>query len=486
MRKIFTSLCALLMAGTMSVSAQGYTLRVLTFEDADLGASFSGQAGVDNYVSTWEDMIATDQGSDAMLYGDNYGMESEQFYWWHDGGNTELFSQLNFAYGAYAYWSGGHAISHYWSSDIVTYGDYMSQLTVYRPGSDAMNTAGGGHNGSDNFAVHFGYNDGSEYSTDGRVTLEFADGEARVIDHMYVCPTTYALNCFLNGNELTSNLSADDYVKLIAEGYANDSKVGECEFVMANGDDIVMDWTKWDLYSLGAVDKVVLNIVGTNDNGYGFSQPAYFAYDDVAVRFPSAEPDPEPEPTSYTRSGLTAGKFGTICLQYAVNEGDYTGAVFYKVVERNAAYVTLEEVTSLEAGQAYIFEATGTEINCTYSGDKVTTPATATVNNVLQGVFELTTIPSGKWFLNNNQLWCSTGTQTVGANRAYLTELTPAAKAPVPGRRRLNMPIQANAPTAVENVQSDNVQCTKVMRNGKLYLMYKGTMYDVQGKVIEK
>jgi len=31
-------------------------------------------------------------------------------------------------------------------------------------------------------------------------------------------------------------------------------------------------------------------------------------------------------------------------------------------------------------------------------------------------------------------------------------------------------------------VQRDDVQCTKVIRDGKLYLMYKGTMYDVQGR----
>ena len=485
MRKIFTSFCALLMAGTMAVSAQGYTLRTLTFEDTDLRDGFSGQAGVDNFVSAWSDMIADDQGSDAMLYGDNYGAESEQFYYWHDGGNTELFSQLNYAWGAYAYWSGGHAISHYWSSDIVTYGDYMSQLTVYRPGSDDLNTAGGGHNGSDNFAVHFGYNDGSEYSTDGRVWLEFADGEARVIDHMYVCPTTYALNCFINGNELTSNLSANDYVKLIAEGYLNDEKVSECEFVMANGDDIVLDWTKWDLSSLGAVEKVLLNIVGTNDNGYGFSQPAYFAYDDVAVRFPSEEPE-QPEETSYTRSGLTAGNFGTICLPYDVAEGNFTGATFYKVAERTNEYVTLEEVTSLTAGVAYIFEATGTEINCTYTpGTKVDAPATATAANVLQGSFELAEIPAGNWFLNSNKLWCSTGTQTVDANRAYLTNITPAQAAPVPGRRRINMPMQPQTPTGIEKVQSDKVQSTKVLINGQLYIMRDGKTYTATGEQVK-
>ena len=38
--------------------------------------------------------------------------------------------------------------------------------------------------------------------------------------------------------------------------------------------------------------------------------------------------------------------------------------------------------------------------------------------------------------------------------------------------------------TGVENVQGDDVQCTKVLRDGQLYLMYKGTMYNVQGTQI--
>ena len=34
----------------------------------------------------------------------------------------------------------------------------------------------------------------------------------------------------------------------------------------------------------------------------------------------------------------------------------------------------------------------------------------------------------------------------------------------------------------VENVQGDDVQCTKVLRDGQIYLMYEGRMYDVQGR----
>jgi len=38
--------------------------------------------------------------------------------------------------------------------------------------------------------------------------------------------------------------------------------------------------------------------------------------------------------------------------------------------------------------------------------------------------------------------------------------------------------------TGIENVQGNDVQCTKVLKNGVLYLKYKGTTYDVQGHVI--
>ena len=37
----------------------------------------------------------------------------------------------------------------------------------------------------------------------------------------------------------------------------------------------------------------------------------------------------------------------------------------------------------------------------------------------------------------------------------------------------------------IEDVPSDQVQSTKLLRNGQLYLMYKGTMYDVQGRKID-
>ncbi len=45
---------------------------------------------------------------------------------------------------------------------------------------------------------------------------------------------------------------------------------------------------------------------------------------------------------------------------------------------------------------------------------------------------------------------------------------------------------QFGEPMGVEEVQRDKVQSTKVLRDGQLYLMYEGRMYDVQGKTCTK
>ncbi|MBQ0136681.1 MAG: DUF4465 domain-containing protein, partial [Bacteroidales bacterium] len=46
----------------------------------------------------------------------------------------------------------------------------------------------------------------------------------------------------------------------------------------------------------GRVVRIEFNVTGSSDNGYGFSQPAYFAYDDVAVRFYEGDELTKPQP----------------------------------------------------------------------------------------------------------------------------------------------------------------------------------------------
>lgn len=287
MRKLFT-LAALCLAA-LCANAQdeaGYTIRTLTFEDAD----FKGDNPTFGGEKCWSSLIDEPQYCGKLLYGSGGGVSSEEeAYKWTDENNTWLSNTLSEGYGTWCYYCGGHAISNYASADIESNGGFNSQLTVFKKSDDLkLVRTGGGHNGSDNFAVHFGYADNSGFGlTEASLpALKFADGTARVIDHMYVNNICYALNCYMNGNGLTAKIGPDDWVAIVATGYNGEEKTGEAKIYLCKGpENIVTDWTKFDLSCLGKVTKVTFNVKGSSDNGYGFSQPAYFAYDDVAVRF---------------------------------------------------------------------------------------------------------------------------------------------------------------------------------------------------------
>lgn len=280
------------MAGEWVASVE---LRTLTFEDANAQFTpYELEYFNNKQITTWSDLIAEDQYGDYILgYGTWMGEcipTDDSHYSWYDENNTFLAHDFPLNYDSYCFAGGGHAISNYVSSDYAEHGNYMYQLTVYDKDANGLVTSGGGHNGSDNFAVHYGYYDGSSWNQtteDDLPAIYFKDGEARVIDHLYVCLTTYEYYCLYEGNGLTAPMGEGDYVILEAIGHKEDGTTSKISIRVADyHDGVIDDWTKWDLTALGEVVKVNFNIIGTNDNGYGFSQPAYFAYDDVAVQFP--------------------------------------------------------------------------------------------------------------------------------------------------------------------------------------------------------
>ena len=259
-----------------------YEILTLTFEDEDYRGG--------GMFPDWSSYIDDPQYGGPLLYGDNgSGFSDESKACWADDDNTWLSSRLSegWGWGTWSYCYGGHALSNYGSGDITAFGDRNSQLTVYHSGVSGLTRTGNGHNGSDNFAVHYGYADNSGFwlGEESLPKLTFSDGKPRVVDHMYVNNTTFALNAFLYGDAKTDRINDGDWVKIEATGYNDGYTTGTAEFYLCNGpDNIVTDWTKFDLSSLGEVDKITFNVLGSSDNGYGFSQPAYFAYDDVAVR----------------------------------------------------------------------------------------------------------------------------------------------------------------------------------------------------------
>lgn len=253
-----------------------YELRILTFEDNDARfAPYTLYGGAE--ITTWSSLIDDMQYGGSLTYTDYVN----DLYYWYDEGNTELFHSF-----VTPYWQGGHVISNYVIEDYATlpegyYGWYELQ----------MSNPIGGHNGSANFAVHNGYSDfyNSQIYDSSLQTLEFADGVERVVDHMYVTNTCYMLNSLTYGDGFNSPATADTWIKVVAYGYnANEEETGSVEITLCDGvDNILNEWTKWDLSPLGKVVKIAFNFKASDDQigSYGMNCPAYFAYDDVAVRW---------------------------------------------------------------------------------------------------------------------------------------------------------------------------------------------------------
>ena len=268
-----------------------YVLRVLTFEDED--TKFERYECefyypmLDSYdykeISKWSDFIPTDG-----QYGNGHGS-----YEWYDEGNTEL----AFVKPEIETWWGisGHAgVSNY----VGTCEDIVDDFALFMYDLQAYNVPGGA-NGSKNFCTQYGYLDPEEYATiyspSGVLPgLQFKDEVPRVIDHMYVTNTSYAYQILIRGEcdfGGSYELTDDSTFKIVAYGYDSfdDTEPTISEFYLLNtGQRFITDWTKWDLSSLGEVVRVEFNLVACYQGygRYGLVIPAYFAYDDVAVRFP--------------------------------------------------------------------------------------------------------------------------------------------------------------------------------------------------------
>ena len=81
-----------------------------------------------------------------------------------------------------------------------------------------------------------------------------------------------------------------DYFVVTATGFDRDgSETGTvqiclADFRTADSGGIVTGWQKFDLSSLGAVNRIVFNCQSSDVGAYGMNTPAYFCVDDIVVR----------------------------------------------------------------------------------------------------------------------------------------------------------------------------------------------------------
>ena len=196
------------------------------------------------------------------------------------------------------------------------------------------------------------------------------------------------------------------------------------------------------------------------------------------------------------------GCFNTLCLPFSLNASELAasplaGCKLYSL--SNAYYegerldLTITEETAIEAGMPYLIKWNyGDKItSMTFTGVTVTASTGSTVEKGgvrFVGTIGRSTLPHGDanyLFLGaNDNLYYSDdsdGTSMKGF-RAYFIVDNVSGEAPRQAPARLV--IAPKMPTAVENVQGD-VQSTKVIENGQLYIIKNGVKYNAQGKVVK-
>ena len=194
---------------------------------------------------------------------------------------------------------------------------------------------------------------------------------------------------------------------------------------------------------------------------------------------------------------MAPGELGTICQDHNIAFEDIQGATFYELAGKDpvSGKIAFDEITSgqLDAGVPYVFQSNSNKIILFYGNETVAAPVDK--HNGMYGTFVYTELTGdaleGVYYFAGHALWsCTDLTELkIAANRAYVKvgeigELNESN--PAPGRRRITFGVNGqNAATGIGNVQGDEVQSTKVLINGQLFILRGEKMYDATGRMVK-
>ena len=198
-----------------------------------------------------------------------------------------------------------------------------------------------------------------------------------------------------------------------------------------------------------------------------------------------------------TRS-LTSAQYNTFCLPFALTNAELQSAfgagydlqefVSSSLVEETLE-LTFNKVTALEAGKPYLLKPSVDVVNPIFQN--VTITATSPVDQTsdtyisFYGIYSPTELVGGNkniLFLGaENELFWPETSENLKGFRAYFQVKGGAAKV----AKRARIINKEEAPTSLDEVQGNNLQRTKYIENGQLFILYNGAKYNVQGQVIK-
>ncbi len=206
--------------------------------------------------------------------------------------------------------------------------------------------------------------------------------------------------------------------------------------------------------------------------------------------------------------------YNTLCLPFNMDadqiaNSSLNGVEIYEFVDvdvtNDELYLyTSEEKHEIVAGRPYLVKFSAASqlddldfVNVTINNADLDDQAVTIKGVTFKGTFQPIVLGAqegldfngGHLFLmaNNTLMWPNTN-NPLKPFRAYFTVNVDAGQsAGMPVRR--GMPAHIGGPaqilTGVENVQGDNVQGTKLMENGVLYIIKNGVKYNAQGQIVK-
>lgn len=153
--------------------------------------------------------------------------------------------------------------------------------------------AGGGANGSSNYAV--------SYIGAGQI-IQLENNAEATFASIGITNNNYAAYSMLNGDNIAKKFGGatgddEDWFLLDIIGYnANGDVIDTIKFYLADyrfsdnsQDYIVKDWTSVDLSSLGAINKIRFEQSSSDNGNWGMNTPSYVAIDNISFGFTSVD-----------------------------------------------------------------------------------------------------------------------------------------------------------------------------------------------------